>query len=103
MQHMVSAVLLGAPTFEIALGSGSVGGTMPIAAWSVKTCRPRKPRPLRMWEVFVGSREGRVPCTVKAADADALSRLPAKEFKIDPKRPFAVRRGFGGSMQVFLA
>jgi hypothetical protein len=46
-----------------------------------------------MWEIYVAKAKAVRLGTVEAPEADAAVEAAAKEFKIDPKRLFAVRRG----------
>jgi hypothetical protein len=54
---------------------------------------PRKPKPLPTWEIYIARAKAALLGTVEAADADAAIEVAAKEFKADPKRLIAVRRG----------
>jgi hypothetical protein len=54
---------------------------------------PRQPKPFSTWEIYIARAKAKHLGTVEAADADAAIEAAAKEFKVDPKRLMAVRRG----------
>ena len=54
---------------------------------------PRKPKPLPTWEIYIAKAKATCLGSVEATDAEAAIEAAAKEFKVDPKRLMAVRRG----------
>jgi hypothetical protein len=54
---------------------------------------PRQPKPLPSWEIYIAKAKAKHLGNVEAADAEAAIEAAAKEFKVDPKRLMAVRRG----------
>jgi hypothetical protein len=54
---------------------------------------PRNPKPLH-WEIYIARSKAKRLGTVEAVDAEVAIEAAAKEFKMDPKRLMAVRRGY---------
>jgi hypothetical protein len=54
---------------------------------------PSKPKPLPTRQIYLAQAKAKPLGTVEAADAEKAIEAAAKEFKADPNRLIAVRRG----------
>jgi hypothetical protein len=61
------------------------------AGMAKQQSKPQSP-PLASWDVYKVASKAVLLGTVEAADADAAREAAAKEFKVDARRLFAVRR-----------
>ena len=66
------------------------GLNKPPIVWPIM---PRKPKSLRTWEIYVARSKAKDLGTIDPPDPEAAVEAAAKEFKVDPKRLMAVRRG----------